>query len=83
MVQNDCTDNNQSEFCNKSFSRFDSKVRHQQTYKLKNTINIQDRNNTKRYSDKLTTEVLEKIIKPNMSIIQKILSAEQQKQICE
>jgi len=83
VVENECTDNNQCEFCKKTFSRFDNKVRHQQTCKLQNTINKQDRNNAKKYSDNLTTEVLEKIIKPNMSIIQKILSVEQQNQICE
>ena len=44
VVENDCTNNNQCEYCQKNFSLFSSKVRHQQTCKLKGVTNIRTYN---------------------------------------
>jgi len=44
VVENICTNNHECEFCNKVFSRHDSKVRHQQKCKLKGVSNIRTYN---------------------------------------
>ena len=54
VVETKNTDNNQCEFCNKIFSRFDNKVRHQQTCKLKDITNIRTYNDNSQGNDNST-----------------------------
>jgi len=59
VVENDCINNNQCEFCNKVFSRVSNKVRHQQKCKLKGVTNIRT------YNDNSTNNITNNITNNN------------------
>ena len=55
VVENECIENNQCDLCKKVFSRFSSKVRHQQNCKLKGITNIRTYNDNSTNIDNSTT----------------------------